>query len=177
MDTAAKKLIYKSKLFTVEQEEILLPSGKKKKYDFVERLPTVIVFPITPSYELYLISEYRTLHKKRVIEAVAGHVNDGESPLQTAKRELKEEIGLSGAKWEKLAQIEAAGSVIKSSMSLFVVKDLEIGKPNPEEGEDIIILKMPIEEALGKVMAGEINISSAVIGILLLDKFRKEGKI
>ena len=177
MGTTAKKTIYKSKLFTVEQEEILLPNGKKKIYDFVDRLPTVIVFPITPSYELYLISEYRTLHKKRVIEAVAGHVNEGENLLQAAKRELKEEIGLSGSKWEKLAQIKVAGSVIKSSMSLFVVKDLEVGKPNPEEGEDIIVLKMSIHEALGKVMAGEIHISSAVIGILLLDKLRREGKI
>ena len=117
------------------------------------------------------------MHKKRVIEAVAGHVNEGENLLQAAKRELKEEIGLSGSKWEKLAQIKVAGSVIKSSMSLFVVKDLEVGKPNPEEGEDIIVLKMSIHEALGKVMAGEIHISSAVIGILLLDKLRREGKI
>lgn len=177
MGITAKKSIYESKLFKVKEEEVVLPNGKKKIYDFVERIPTVVVFPITPDYELYLISEYRTLHKKRVIEAVAGHVDKGESPLETAKRELKEEIGLSGAKWNQLAQIEAAGSVIKSSMSLFVVKDLEIGKPNLEEGEDIILLKMSLDEAVRKVMTGEIIISSAVIGILLLDKLRREGKI
>lgn len=177
MGTTAKKSIYKSKFFTVEQEEILLPNGKKKKYDFVKRLPTVIVFPITSDYELYLISEYRTLHKKRVIEAVAGHVDSGENPLQTAKRELKEEIGLSGGEWSQLAQIEMAGSVIKSSMSLFVVKDLEVGTPDLEDGEDIILLKMSLSEAVKKVMAGEIYISSAVIGILLLDKLKREGKI
>lgn len=177
MGITAKKSIYESKLFKVEEEEIVLPNGKKKIYDFVERIPTVIVFPVTPDYEVYLISEYRTLHKKRVIEAVAGHVDKGENPLETAKRELKEEIGLSGVIWEQLAQIKAAGSVIKSDMSLFMVKDLEIGKPNPEEGEDIILLKMPLGEAVKKVMIGEINIASAVIGILLLDKLRSEGKI
>jgi len=177
MGITDKKSIYNSKLFKVEQEEILLPNGKKKIYDFVERVPIVIVFPITPDYDIYLISEYRTLHKKRVIEAVAGHVDKGESVLETAKRELKEEVGLSGARWDQLAEIKAAGSVIRSDMTLFTVRDLEVGKPSPEEGEDIILLKMPMDEAVEKVMSGEINISSAVIGILLIDKLRREGKI
>ena len=172
-----KKVIYKSKFFKVREQEITFPSGKKKTYDFAERVPTVIVFPITSAYELYLISEYRTLHKKRVIEAVAGHIGKGETPLIAAKRELKEESGISAFKWNQLAQIESAGSIIKSTFTLFLARDLKIGSPDTEEDEDIVLFKIPLGEAVKKVIARQINISSAVIGILLIDKLRKEGKL
>lgn len=172
-----KKIIYKSKLFSVEEDEITLPNNKKKKYDVVKRLSTAIIFPITPSYELYLISEFRTLHGKNMIEAIAGHIDKGESPIVAAKRELKEEAGLTGDIWEEMVKIEASSSVIKSTGHLFMVKNIEEGEPSPDEGEEITLLKMPLYEAVKKVMLGEINISTTVIGILLLDKLRREGKL
>lgn len=174
---AHKRTIYKSKFFSLEEEEITLPNKKKKIYDLVRRKSVSVVFPISSSGELYLISEFRTLHSKYMTEAIAGHIDDGESPLDAAKRELKEETGLSGKNWEKFLEIEMAGSVIKSTGHLFIVKDITEGKANPDEEEDIKLLKIPFNEAVRRVMSGEINLATTVVGILFLDKLKREGKL
>lgn len=172
-----KKSIYKSKLFNVEEQEITLPTGKKIIYDVVKRVPTVIIFPITSSNQIYLISQFRTLHGKEMIEAIAGHVDKDESPLNAAKRELKEESGLTGLQWEEITKVEAAGSVIKATMHLFLVRDIIEGKAEPSDEEKITLIKVPFDEAVRKVMLGEINISATMLGILFLDKLKREGKL
>ncbi len=172
-----EKTIYKSKLFSVKEHQITFPNKKKKIYDFVERKPTAVIFPLTSSYELYLISEFRTLHKKFVLEAIAGHINDGELPIDAAKRELKEEAGLMGESWEQLIKIEGSGSVIKSTSYLFLTKGIKEGKQDLDEDEEIKLLKMPLNEAVSKVLKEEITISTTVIGILILDKMRREGNL
>lgn len=172
----SQKKVFKAELFEVEETKIQL-NKNIKTYDDIYRKPTVSVFPLTNLYEIYLISEYRRLHKKNVLAAVAGFVNEGESTLNAARRELKEETGIIAAHWEEIARIEMAASVIKATSHLFLAKGLEIEKPALEEDEKITLIKLPLSKAVEKVMLGEINISPAVIGILLIDKLKREKKI
>lgn len=177
-EVISQNTIYKTKLFDVKEEEIILPNGHKRTYSVVERRPVAVIFPLVDySLKLYLISQYRYLFEKNILEAVAGHIDKKESPLEAAKRELKEEAGISAQQWEEMIRIENSASVIKSTVHLFVARGLYEGKPNPEEGEEIKVVKMPLEEAVSKVLLGEINNSSTVIGILLLDKMRREGTL
>ena len=117
------------------------------------------------------------MFKKRILEAVSGHIDENETSIAAAKRELKEEIGMSASQWEEIARIQTAASVIKATSHLFLVHDLEFGKPDPEAGEDIVLVKLPLKEAVAKVMSGEINNAATMIGILLLDKLKTEGKL
>ncbi len=170
----SQKKIYKTKLFEVREEELLLPNGKTRRYNTVERRPTVVVFPIGYSYELYLIYEYRYLFNKRILEAVAGHIDEGEMPLAAAKRELKEETGLSASQWEEITKVETSVSVIRSLFYIFMARELQEGIATPSQGEEIELVKISLAEAVEKVMLGEINNAPTMIGILLLDKMRKE---
>ncbi len=172
-----KGIVYSSKFFSVKEQEITFPNKKKKIYDFVERKSTVVIFPITPSYELYLISEFRTLHGEYITEAIAGHIDEEESALIAAKRELKEEAGLTGNTWKELLKVEMSSSIIKSTAHIFLVKDLVEGEANPAEEEEIKLMKIPLDDAVNKVIRGEIKISTTILGILFLDKLRREGKL
>lgn len=172
-----KKIIYHSKFFDLKEQEITFPDGKTKTYDYVERKPTVVIFPLTESKEIYLISEFRTLYGRRTVEAIAGHIDEREEPIQTAKRELIEEAGLTGGKWTELLTLEGSASIVKSTIHLFLAQDLILGEAHPTEEEDIELLKMPLEEAVKKAREGEITTVAAVIGILLLDKMVREGEI
>lgn len=173
----SQKTVYKGKLFKVHEQEVILPNDKKRTYSIVEKDPVVIVFPVTRSHELYLISQYRYLYQEEILEAVAGYIDKDETPLLAAKRELKEEAGLVGSHWEELARFKMASSVIKSTTYLFLVKDLEQVKPEPDEGEEIKLIKIPLKDAVEKVMSGKITTSSTVSGILILDKLRREKKL
>ncbi len=170
----SQKKVYKAKLFEVREEELILPNGKKRLYSIVERQPVVVIFPLDHSLKLYLISQYRYLFKKKILEAVAGHMDKNEIPLEAAKRELKEETGITAFQWEEIARVESSASVIRSKLHLFIARDLEKGQASPSESEQIELVKLSINDAVKKVLIGEINNASTMIGILLLDKMRKE---
>src|SRR5688572_13600097 len=110
---ASQKQIIKTPYFKITEEHVRIGDQKDVYYSF-HRVPTVKVFPITSNHEIYLISEYRFLYKKRCLASVAGHVDEGESPLAAAIRELEEEIGLQANSWEQILKTELAGSSIKA---------------------------------------------------------------
>jgi len=128
----SQKSILKAKLFDVKQIDFENKSGKKKTHRVAERVPIVSVFPLTDSYEIYLLSEYRYMLKKTIIEAVAGHMEKKETTIAAAKRELKEEAGIEAQQLEEIARIEMSGSVFKSKVHLFLAKELgEIWDSDP----------------------------------------------
>ncbi len=86
--------ILSAKFFKVFEDEIELPTGSTHVHRNAVRDEAVSVFPLDDDYNLYLIDQYRYLHEKRLIEAVAGMVEDNLSPPETAKKELKEEAGI-----------------------------------------------------------------------------------
>jgi len=173
----SEKIKFKAELFTVTETVLRLKNGKKTIHHNVERHTTVNIFPLTSSYEIYLVSQYRPLLKKTTLEAVAGFIEEKETSLAAAKRELKEEAGLRAFHWEEIARIEAAASVVKASTHLFLAKGFEEGEQEQDEDEDITLVKIPLEEAVQKVITGEINAAGSMIGIMLLDRLRKEKKI
>ncbi len=176
-NTRSQKTILKTDLFSVKEIKFLSAKGKKKIHHIAKRNPTVSVFPLTDTYDIYLVSQYRDTLGKIALEAVAGFMDKDETSLAAAKRELKEEAGISAAQWEELARIEMASSVFKGINHLFLAKGLEKTLQNLQDDEDIKVVRISLNDAVDKVMSGEINVSSSVIGILLLDKLRKEKKL
>lgn len=173
----AQKTIHKSKLFEIVQNTVKLSDNKEKIYEDVYVHPSVFVFPITDKNEIYLIYEYRYLLKKTVLSAIAGFNEKGETSVQTAKRELKEETGLAAFQWEELLRLNTENSVVKSVKHIFLAKELEKVEDALEEDEDIKLVKMPLYEAVEKVFNGEVSGAGTIIGILLLDKLRREKKL
>ncbi|MDP2637744.1 MAG: NUDIX hydrolase [Candidatus Levybacteria bacterium] len=173
----SQKSVLKEKYFDVRRIDFKTETGKGKIHHIVERSPIVSVFPLTDSYEIYLISQYRYTLNKIALEAVAGHVEEKETVIDAAKRELKEETGIIADQLEEIARIEMSGSVFKSKAHLFLAKGLEIGDNDLEESEEITLQKMSLSKAVEKVMSGEINHATSMIGILLLDKLRSQKKL
>jgi len=173
----SQNIVFSQKLFKVKKQKILLPNGKEREYSIVERQPISVIFPISDKLELYLISQFRYLFDKKILEAVAGHIDEGETPLEAAKRELKEETGITASDWKEILELETSASVIKSSVHVFLAKGVIFGKSDPEEGEKIELVKMSIENAIKKIMDGEIKTAATIIGVFLLDKLNKEGRL
>jgi len=173
----SEKSILKSRFFEVKEQEVALPDNKKRVYQTVERLPTVNIFPILSNDKIYLISQYRPMFGKRILEAIAGHVEENETTLAGAKRELKEEVGITAFQWEEIARIQKSASIIKETAHIFLAQDLELGEAQPDEGEDIALIKLSLAEAMEKVVSGEINDAVTMIGIFMLDRLKREKKL
>ena len=172
-DILSSKLVYKAQLFDVEEVKVKYQTGRMATHHVVRRHPTVIVFPVTDKKEIYLIKQYRYMFEQTTIEAVAGFIDPGETPMQAAKRELKEETGITAGSVEEIVKLDMSASVFDAKAHLFLARDLEFGEAQPEDGEDIELIKMPLSEAIKKIVTGEIHISATVAGLLMIERLLK----
>jgi ADP-ribose pyrophosphatase len=171
------KNVLKTKLFDVQKATLMLKSGEKLIHTIVKRNPTVTVIPIDKDGNIFFISQYRYLLKKNSLELVAGFIDEKESPLEAAKRELKEEAGIKAVQWEQVLVYDMNASVVISQNTIFLARDLEIGDSKPEQDEMITLNKLSLNHALEKVLTGQITTSESIIGVLLLDKLMNTKKI
>lgn len=170
------KQVYSSKYFTVNDVDLSF-GAKTATHQVVEVSPAATIFPITPKNEIYLINQYRYMLGGYVLGAAAGHIEKGETPLIAAKRELLEETGIKALQWEELTKIELARSTTHVQQYLFLARDLEVTVARPEEDEEIELVKMPIEEAVQMVFQGKITHAASIIGILMIDRLKKEKRL
>lgn len=173
----SSKTIFRAKLFEVKELTMNFTSSNEKIFHQVDGNPTVAIFPLTDRNEIYLIDQYRYMFGSRVLGAIAGHVDQGENALAAAKRELKEETGIEAQQWELFAKVENSRSVIRAQIYMYLAKNLEIGISEPELGEDITLVKLPLQEAVDKVLNGQIYHSPSMAGILILAELRRRKQL
>ena len=173
----SNRAIFEAPQFRIIENTVDYGNGLIKTRTDVYKNSGVSIFPVTDDFEIYLIKQYRYLHGKTVLEGIAGFIDEGESPLEAAKRELKEETGLKANSFKEISQVQVSASVIKASQYLFLAKNLTKTASMPEETEKIELIKLPLNEAAEKVMEGEIEMAFSSVGILMLDKMRREGKL
>lgn len=173
----SQKSILRAKLLNVTKIVFENERGRQKSHYVAERNTVVSILPLTDQYEIYLVSQYRYTLEKTVLEAISGYIEEKETTIAAAARELKEEAGITAQQLEELARVDLAGSVFKSKIHLFLAKGLEMGDNDLDDDEEIEVVKMPLSTAVEKVMTGEINHAGSMIGILMLDKLRTQKKL
>jgi ADP-ribose pyrophosphatase len=173
----SRKPIFKADLFTVFEDSVELLNSEKRTYHSVKRNAAVSVVPLTSDNQVYLIKQYRHMYERWMLEAIAGMIDPGEDPLTTAKRELKEESGLEAKEWKQLGVVHAAGSIVTWDHFTFMAKGITEGESRLEASEQIELVKMPLEEAVEKVMNGEITTSGSIANILMLHQLLITGKL
>src|SRR3989338_8958002 len=173
----SKKTIYNAKYLKLDEVEVALYNNKKKTDSIASRSPAVYILPLTKNNELYLISQYRFMYEKRRRELIAGYIDEKEDPLTAAKRELIEEAGIRAKKWTLIANTEMSGSIINSNLYFYLAQELEISKAQPEEDEDIVVLKTSMQDAVDQVMENRITDLGSKFGILMVNQLQLQNKI
>ncbi len=175
MKVQSSETTYKAKYFQIKKKTFER-NGKTFTKDFIERNPVVMIIPYTTDGQIYLESQYRDAHARTGIEVIAGNMEAPFDPLENAKRELKEEAGLTAAKWKLIAQWEISPNM-KAPLYIYAATDLTEGEQELDIDEEIDIVKMPIEEAIKRVMDGTMDIAVEITPLLFFEKLWKEGKL
>jgi ADP-ribose pyrophosphatase len=133
--------------------------------EIVEHPGSVAVVAVDRRQRVVLVRQWRQPARKELLELPAGIREEGESALETAQRELKEECGLHGGDWRELAAGWTTPGFVREHMTLFVATGLEEGKADPDEGEDVQIVRSPVAE-IPQLLA-EIEDLKTLAGLLL----------
>ncbi len=167
------KEVYSGPVFTVTRDEILLPDGKSGHRDLVHSSGGVVILPVDGEGNVTLVRQFRYAHDKVLLEAVAGKLERGEEPYPAAKRELKEETGLSAGKWTFLGAVETSPGFLTEVLYLYLAQELTRGETDLDEGEFVEPVAMSLEEAWSKAAGGMIS-DAKTLAVLLRAKYLLE---
>jgi len=174
----ATKKIYRNPWFSLREDQVISPGGQKSIYGVVETSPAIAIVPITSNLETYLVGQYRYPLNTYSWEVAEGGAEYGESNLEAARRELKEETGLYAEKWTYLNSLYTSNSISNEIGYIYLAEDLISGESEPEHTEDLTVKVVPFLEAYQMVLECEIKDALAVIGIMRVYQYLKtEGRI
>ena len=141
----------------LNRDRVCTAQGHELTYLYRPRGPrAVFVVPVTPHREVVLIRQYRYPLGAWITEVVAGGMEDGEDVLQSAARELMEEVGGTAQEWVPLPAFYPQPSVSGAAFYPLLALGVTLGKAHPEPDELIERLVLPLAEAYRRLLAGEI---------------------
>ncbi|MEX2236245.1 MAG: NUDIX hydrolase [Dehalococcoidia bacterium] len=167
----SSETIYKGKVLNLRIDSVRFPSGREGKREIVEHRDAVTLLPIDADGRLLLIRQFRLAAGQVLLEAPAGIVDPGESPKETAHRELREETGFDCRTLEPLLRFYPAPGFSEEFMHSFVASDLFESTADPDDDENIELARYSLDEAVELIATGEI-IDAKTICVVLAYKLR-----
>jgi 8-oxo-dGTP pyrophosphatase MutT (NUDIX family) len=176
--TLSSENVHESPWIKVTRHDVLNPAGNPGTYSVVHFKNLAIgVLVLDSSNNTWLVGQYRYPIDQYTWEIPEGGGDPEVDPLESAKRELKEETGIEAGNWLKIQEMHLSNSASDEFCLLFLARDLSFGKSEPEETEDLQVQKMPFEELYKLVLKGEITDSLTVTAVLKVKLMMLEGQI
>lgn len=169
---------YENAWIQLTEYAVLNPAGNKGIYGVVNFKNLAIgVLPLDKDLNTWLVGQWRFPLKAYSWEIPEGGGPLEIDPLDSAKRELKEETGLIAKKYTELGRIHTSNSVCNEVGHLYLAQELELTESEPEDTEDLQVKKLPFSEAFEMVMDGRITDSLSMAAILKVKWLIDQGKI
>lgn len=176
--TIESNKIYENNWIGLTEHQVINPSGGKGIYGEVHFKNIAIgILPLDNELNTWLVGQYRFPIKAYSWEIPEGGGALSEDPLDGAKRELMEETGLTATEWIEIQRMHLSNSVSDELAIIYVAKGLAQGPSSPEETEQLVIKKLPFNDAYQMVINGEITDSMSVAAILKTKILLQEGHL
>jgi 8-oxo-dGTP pyrophosphatase MutT (NUDIX family) len=166
--------VYENPWVSVRHEEVIKPNGKPGVYGVAHfKSKAAAIVPLDNEGNIWLVGQYRyTLEEYSWEIPMGGGDLNGDS-LEAAKRELKEETGLTASKWTDLGKLHTSNSVTDEFGYMYLAEGLAIGESEPDDTEILELKKVSLIEAVNMVMDSEITDSLSVAAILKVARLKK----
>ena len=132
--TVKENYLYKGKILNLRKDEVILPDGKPAVREIVEHSGGSAILCVRDG-KVLLVKQFRYPYKKVIYEIPAGKVNAGETPEQTALRELKEEGGIIAEKAEKLFDVYPSPGYTEEIIRIYKAEGLTQGEVKLDDDE------------------------------------------
>ncbi len=153
----ARSEVYRDAWIRLDCDDVIRPDGAPGTHCILHLKPGVSVLPIDEQGVVYLTEEFHYAVGRDTVEVVSGGIEPGEDAIQTARRELREELGISAGQWTDLGVCDPFTSIVVSPTRLFLARELTFGATALEGTEHIRRRAVSLAEAVQMVLDNRIT--------------------
>ena len=161
------RLMYQNRFgYKLWHDFLLKENGEKTTYDYLERRGDyVVIIPKDKEGNFYFVKHYRYAIKKTILELPVGYIDQGESPVMAAKRELYEEIGAKTIKLKYLGYVWQIPGIFKLKCHIFYANNISTDGKSTDTSENLKVVKIK-QNKLKKLIADKkIEDSSSLVAL------------
>lgn len=166
------KTIFENPWMKVLEDHVINPGGGENQYGYVHfKNVAVAIVPLDEDMNTWLVGQDRYTLGEFSWEIPMGGAPRSDDPLDSARRELQEETGLSASRWSRVMHLHTSNSITDEEAYVYIAQGLTEGEPELEETENIQIRTLPLSEALDMVLHGEITDAISCAALMRVSMF------
>ena len=159
--------IYDGVILHVYKDSVTLPNGKPAGRELIRHVGAVGILPVTDDGRVYIERQYRYPLDAVITEIPAGKLDSkAEDRLEAAKRELREETGITADEWTDIGVYYPAAAYSDEKITLYIAKGLHFGEQKLDDDEFLNIEAIPLSQLVDEVMTGKITDGKTQVAIL-----------
>lgn len=170
---AGDEAVHEWAMFRLVRRSVVAPDGTGFERSFLASPGAVAVVAVSEEHEVVLVSQFRAALGRHVTEIPAGMRDvPGEDPLETARRELREEAGFVATDWTFVGAVHSAPGITDSEVVLYLARGLSMSPADPHGPEELhmSVDLVPLGRAVEAVWEGSITDAKTVFGLLAAER-------
>ena len=169
-ETIDSEEVFTGRLVKLRVDRVRLPNGRESTREVVVHRGAVAAVPLIDADTIVMVRQFRQAAGETLLEIPAGTLDPGEDPVACMVRELEEEIGYHANRVAAMFRSYLAPGYSSEMLHTFLAEDLVKVTAHAEEDEFIEIVEVPMDEAVHKILSGEIKDAKSICGILMAQR-------
>jgi ADP-ribose pyrophosphatase len=172
----ASRRIYAGRVVRLDVDTVRFPDGSTGELEVIRHPGAAAIVPCASDPRaqdptILMLRQYRYAAGGPLWEIPAGTLEPGEDPEACARRELREETGVSAARLERLTSIFTTPGFTDEVIHLYLASDLTTGEVSRERDEFIEVVPQPLSRVLALIREGDVRDAKTIVAILYMAGF------
>jgi len=164
----SSEYVYEGRVIRLRVDQVELPDGRRTIREVMEHPGAAVIVPVDAGGNVRLVRQYRDAIGRQLLEVPAGKLDPGEDPADCARRELREELGLTAGRLTPLTRFFSSPGFCDEILHVFLAEDLSPGEGESDHEEFIEPETRPLEPLAG--LLAELEDGKSLIGVMLAQR-------